>query len=96
MTEAAITNNIKRILSFFKEERMPDINEGTPAGLLKLYGYILDYNGAPRSGLSLLYLTGLDYSEMESFCMAHCNDFMRSEKSFRFTYDCYNWAVVNK
>ena len=96
MTETSIVQNVKRILSFFKEDRMPEITGGSPTDLLSLYGRILDYNGAPRHGLSLLYLTNLDYAEMESFCMGHCSDFMRSEKSFRFTYDGYNWAVINK
>lgn len=95
-SEEAIVDNCKRILQFYHEDRVPEIIDYSPKGLLMLYGRILDYNGAPRSGLSLLYLNGNDYKEMEYFVMPRCEDFMKSEKSFRFTYLGYNWAVINK
>lgn len=96
MTEDSIIKNVKRILFFFKEDKMPDIIDYSEKGLLDLYSRILDVNGASVSGLSVLYLTGSDYKEMLWFCRSHCDDFMDSENSFRFSFYGYNWTVLNK
>jgi hypothetical protein len=96
MTEEAIIDNYKRLLQFYKEDRMFEIKDYSAKGLLELYGRILDYYGAHMSALSLLYLTNSDYTEMEYYCMTQCESFHKHESSFGFTALGYNWTVINK
>lgn len=100
-TEEAIIDNCKRLLAFLKEQSpfsiMDKITEYSPSGLIDLYSRILDINGAPVSGWSILYLTGNDYNEMEYYCRNRCDGYKaHSPKMFFFSALGYNWTVINK
>jgi hypothetical protein len=72
MTKETIIENCQRLKDFYREtigtneSMMKDIPI-SPEGLLYCYGRILDYNGAWKSGMSLLFLDEGEYNEMKAF-----------------------------
>lgn len=70
MTAETINKNINRLYQFYNvDESGRSSFEGhfEPKDLLEAYGRILDWNGAPKSGLSILYLPRDEYLEMEQW-----------------------------
>ena len=107
MTKESIIKNLKRLISFYEND---DYLSGikfieTPSGLLDTYSRILDVNGAPRSGLSILYLFGNDFSEMKTWAEKEAEDFKFFDSNrvgfilpqyFSFSYSGYYWVVYQK
>jgi len=102
MQKESIVENCQRLQAFLKDDSSYKIekiiNDISPKGLLDAFGRILDYNGAPATGWSWLYLTGDDYLEMLNYCKEHLSDtfYDNNGKSFLFKYDGYQWYVNNK
>jgi hypothetical protein len=74
MKKESVIENCERLRAFLKDE-YPNKYEGnkngdfTPKYLLDIYGRILDVHGCPQSGLSKLFLSHEDYSEMEDWAV---------------------------
>ena len=71
MTKESIVNNGRRLLNFLCEKDFSDdslLRFGVSCeGLLRVYGNIMDYNGAGVDQYSRLYLPEHDYSELKEF-----------------------------
>jgi hypothetical protein len=110
MTRDAIIENCRRLLSFFKDEDkygdhqliLQDLNHKEAiscSGLLRSYGKILDYYGAPSSYMARLYLSDEDYSEFAEYAQTTKN-FSELRRlrvtAISFSIDGYHWIVENK
>jgi len=71
MTRKTIMDNIRRLAAFYclpesftdeKEIIRPDVDEVTL--LFREYGRLLDINGAPRTGLSMIFVPESEYDEV--------------------------------
>ena len=108
MTAETINKNINRLYQFYNvDEGRRDSFDGwhEPKFILQTYGRILDWNGAPRSGLSTLYLPPEEYHEMEGWLasvpvqmiyqyednphIGHTN----RPASLGFLWDGYQWHI---
>jgi hypothetical protein len=105
MTRELILENCIRISQFFKNKYTVDelkseisIVEESIIGLLKIYGRILDFNGAPARDLSTLYLTDDAYDKMDNKLieMGIKVDYKYLNHSCWFQYDGYHWVVINE
>lgn len=101
MTVETVVENCNRLCAFLKDKTRYDKEEviayTSPKGFLDLYGRILDYHGAPKTGWSWLYLTGADYVEMDGFCKENCPAYHDNNGvSFGFEFVGYKWYVNNK
>lgn len=79
MTKETIIENCQRLKDFYREtigsnEAMMKGIEMSASGLLYCYGRILDYNGAWKAGMSLLFLDSEEYEEMKAFAKG-CEEF---------------------
>ena len=90
MTVETVERNCNRLFAFFNEEKALTFSGGnvaTPKYLLDTYSRILDYHGAPRSGLSTLYLPMADYMEMEEWLSSFSVEFIYNHKAENKTID---------
>lgn len=103
MLRDVIIENCRRLLAFFKDnDKYADHalgNDVSYAGLLKIYGRLLDIYGAPRSYMSRLYIPSthyddfVDYAEkLDNFKVVSWPDIV----AVSFDYDGYNWVVEKK
>ncbi len=69
MTKECFSRNMVRICSFYESkidwERR--VKEFTASEFIFTYGRMLDYYGAPNSGMSLIYANGDDYAELKEW-----------------------------
>lgn len=103
MTRDVLIENCRRVLSFFKDnDKYADYTlakEVSDIGLLKTYACILDWNGAPRSYMSRLYLPDKHYEEFVEFAKGLDNykEVVWPERiAISFDFDGYNWIVEKK
>jgi hypothetical protein len=100
-----IIENCRRLLSFFKDnDKYGDHmliadKDVSYAGLLKMYGILLDLYGAPRSFMSRLCIPGQHYDDfvdyaakLENFKVVSWPDVV----AVSFDYEGYNWVVEKK
>jgi hypothetical protein len=100
MTKELIIENCRRLIDFYKcNTNVYDLRfELTFKGLLDVYGWILDYNGAPVRNLSRLYLTDEAFNEMisEVYQMDIIVDRLYMTTSCCFLYNGYYWEIINQ
>lgn len=102
MKVESLNNNLDRLLTFLRGDRPTyDYADVTPLRLLEHYGRVLDFYGAPRSGLSLIFLDKEDYVEFEKWVndlplhifFHHTKPPTYSPDFFGIEYLGYRWTI---
>jgi len=103
MTKELIIENCQRICQFYKSQYlgMDNIKTVTAKELLRQYGAILDWNGAPARNLSVIYLPEKEYEEFrrevdELNIEAFHKNGVYFETGCVFIYDGYYWVIHNE
>lgn len=105
MTRELIFENCLRLSTFYKNDINPNglkseisVVDESFKSLLKVYGRILDYNGAPARNLSRLYINDEAFDKMlnELYEIGVAIDYLYMNHSCSFSYVGYYWEVINE